>query len=250
MMSFIGIIPARFASTRFPGKPLADIMGKPMIQRVYEKASEALEHVVVATDDNKIYDAVKLFGGKVVMTSPDHQSGTDRCFEALNSISKDLSRSFDVVVNIQGDEPFIKPEQIELIKTCFEDSNTDIATLIKVIEDNTVVFDANKPKVVIKKNNDALFFSRSAIPFIRGSEESIWSSQHNFYQHIGMYAYKATVLSEITELEQSGLEKAESLEQLRWLENGYTIKTAVTKYDTFGIDTPQDLEKALALKLI
>lgn len=249
-MSFIGIIPARFASTRFPGKPLADIMGKPMIQRVYEKASEALEHVVVATDDNKIYDAVKLFGGKVVMTSPDHQSGTDRCFEALNSISKDLSRSFDVVVNIQGDEPFIKPEQIELIKTCFEDSNTDIATLIKVIEDNTVVFDANKPKVVIKKNNDALFFSRSAIPFIRGSEESIWSSQHNFYQHIGMYAYKATVLSEITELEQSGLEKAESLEQLRWLENGYTIKTAVTKYDTFGIDTPQDLEKALALKLI
>lgn len=248
--TFLGIIPARFASSRFPGKPLADIKGKPMIQRVYEQASLALEHVVVATDDQGIFDAVENFGGKVVMTSEKHQSGTDRCFEAFNTFCKESGECFDVVVNIQGDEPFIQPTQIELIKGCFADAKTDIATLIKPIEDNAVVFDPNKPKVVVKKNMDAMFFSRSPIPFIRENDESSWAAQHNFFQHIGMYAYRTTALNEITKLAQSDLEKAESLEQLRWLENGYVIKTAITEHETFGIDTPDDLEKALSLDLI
>jgi len=247
MTSFLGVIPARYASTRFPGKPLADIKGKPMIQRVYEQAAKVLEFVVVATDDERIANAVNGFGGNVAMTSPNHQSGTDRCYEALNLFSKAHNLQFDVVINIQGDEPFIQPKQIELLKSCFNDEKTDIATLIKVVEDAQLIFNSNKPKVVVKKNMDALYFSRSAVPFIRGTEEDAWLGKHNFYQHIGMYAYRTSVLAEITKLEQSSLELAESLEQLRWLENGYTIKTAITEYESLGIDTPEDLKKALNL---
>lgn len=249
MNRFIGIIPARYASTRFPGKPLADISGKPMIQHVVEKASAVLEYVVVATDDERIQRTVKAFGGTVVMTSPAHQSGTDRCFEALNLFTAETGLSFDVVINIQGDEPFVKPEQIELLKTCFDDKQTDIATLIKIIEDQAIIFDVNKPKVVITRNSEALYFSRSPIPFVRGKVQSDWMQLHTFYQHIGMYAYRTHVLGKITQLETGDLEKAESLEQLRWLENGFTIKTAVTRFESYGIDTPEDLEKALALGL-
>jgi 3-deoxy-manno-octulosonate cytidylyltransferase (CMP-KDO synthetase) len=247
MITFLGIIPARFASTRFPGKPLADINGKPMIQHVYEQAKKALDQVVVATDDEKIFQTVKQFGGEVVMTSENHQSGTDRCFEALQAYENEKDSNFDVVINIQGDEPFIQPEQIEFVKTCFEDPQIDIATLIKRIEDDTTIFDTNKVKVVVNKKMEAMYFSRSPIPHLRGEAEGNWSNKHNFFLHIGMYAYRSKALSEITRLEQSGLELAESLEQLRWLENGYKIKTAETDYESIGIDTPEDLENALKL---
>lgn len=250
MTSFLGIIPARFASTRFPGKPLADIKGKTMIQRVYEQASKALEQVVVATDDSKIVSAVENFGGKVVMTSETHQSGTDRCFEALQIVEKENDSLFDVVINIQGDEPFIRQDQIELLKKCFVEAHIDIATLVKQIENESIVFDPNKPKVILNNNQEALYFSRSPIPFVRGEKKEKWLDSHVFFQHIGMYAYRVKALREITSLKQSSLEKAESLEQLRWLENGYKIKTAITQYESFGIDTPADLKRALDLDLI
>ncbi len=250
MNKFLGIIPARYSSTRFPGKPLADIKGKPMIQLVYEQASKALEEVVVATDDTRIYDAVKGFKGKVVMTSAAHPSGTDRCFEALLNYQKQTGRQFDVVINVQGDEPFIQPRQIEQIKTCFEEKSTDIATLIKKIQTNEVVFDPNKVKVVINKNHEALYFSRSPIPYLRQHDHSSWYAMHDFFLHIGMYAYRSKVLSEITRLDAGKLEQAESLEQLRWLENGFRIKTAETLHESHGIDTPEDLQKALSMGII
>ena len=246
MMKFIGIIPARYASTRFPGKPLADMNGKPMIQRVYEQVKDVLDSVCVATDDIRIENAVKAFGGQVVMTSDQHRSGTDRCYEAYQKIGE----GYDVIVNIQGDEPFIHPEQIQTNKTCFADANTQIATLVKPFRSDddfeSSLFNPNSPKVVLNKNNEAMYFSRSIIPYIRGKNYTEWLPSHTFYKHIGLYAYRAQVLKEITQLPQSALELAESLEQLRWLENGYKIKVGITEQETIGIDTPEDMEKALA----
>ncbi len=242
-ISFIGIIPARYASTRFPGKPLADIAGKSMIQRVYEQASKALDTVVVATDDQRIYDAVQAFGGKAAMTSDQHKSGTDRCYEALTK----TEGNFDVVINIQGDEPFVKPEQIEELKACFEDASTQIATLVKPFsadDDFEMLLNANSPKVVFNANREALYFSRSVIPYYRNASNAEWLKKQTYYKHIGMYAYRVQVLGEITKLPQSPLELAESLEQLRWLENGYRIKIGITDTETIAIDTPEDLKRA------
>jgi 3-deoxy-manno-octulosonate cytidylyltransferase (CMP-KDO synthetase) len=245
MMNYLGIIPARFASTRFPGKPLANIHGKTMIQCVYEQAKKAIDDVVVATDDDRIASKVRSFGGQVVMTAADHQSGTDRCFEALHRYQELASKHFEVIINIQGDEPFIQPEQINLVKTCFNDDSVDIATLVKKIDENSIIFDPNKVKVVVNKKMEAMYFSRSPVPHMRNTQEAEWKKHHTFFLHIGMYAYRASALEEISSLEQSSLELAESLEQLRWLENGLKIKTAETQYESFGIDTPEDLEQAI-----
>lgn len=246
-MRYIGIIPARFASTRFPGKPLADMLGKPMIQRVYERAQLALGHdnVAVATDDVRIADAVSAFGGKAVMTSDKHRSGTDRCHEAYLNLGSDA----DVVINIQGDEPFIDPEQIRLLMHCFDtDPTTGIATLIRPFgrdDSYETLANPNRPKVVVDNRGNALYFSRSVIPYVRGAELDTWSADNTFYSHIGLYAYKAAVLAELVRLPQSPLELAESLEQLRWLSNGYAIRTAISTSPTIGIDTPEDMEHAL-----
>jgi 3-deoxy-manno-octulosonate cytidylyltransferase (CMP-KDO synthetase) len=241
--SIIGIIPARYASTRFPGKPLADIGGKTMIQRVYEQAKKCatLTEVIVATDDERIGEAVKSFGGQFCMTASSHPSGTDRCAEVVEQMKLEA----DAVVNIQGDEPFINPKQIELVCKCFDDQRTELATLIKKISSNETLFSANSPKVVIDSDQFAIYFSRHAIPFIRGVEQSQWLQQHTFYQHIGIYGYRLDILKRITKLTPSSLEKAESLEQLRWLEHGFKIKTAITSGDTVAIDTPDDLDKVL-----
>jgi 3-deoxy-manno-octulosonate cytidylyltransferase (CMP-KDO synthetase) len=242
-MKFIGIIPARYASTRFPAKPLAVLGGKPVIQRVYEQVSGIFDEAYVATDDERIEAAVKAFGGKVVMTSPNHKSGTDRCYEAFTKVGG----GYDVVVNIQGDEPFIQPSQLEAVKACFEDPTTQIATLVKpfTTDDGFVALEnVNSPKVVVNANMNALYFSRSIIPYQRNADKQDWLAGHTYYKHIGLYAYRAEVLKEITSLPQSSLELAESLEQLRWLENGYTIKVGVTQVETIGIDTPEDLERA------
>ena len=245
-MKFIGIIPARYASTRFPGKPLADMKGKYMIQRVYEQARKVLDHVCVATDDDRIFNAVQSFGGEVVMTSAQHRSGTDRCFEAYRT----LGGHEDVVINIQGDEPFIKPEQIESLIACFDSPQIQIATLVRPFEASEgyeALANPNSPKVVLNERHEALYFSRSVIPYLRGVEPAEWLARHTYYKHIGMYGYRADVLGQITCLPQSSLELAESLEQLRWLQNGYTIKVGITTQETIGIDTPADLEKAVAL---
>lgn len=242
-MKFLGIIPARYASTRFPAKPLAMLGGKTVIQRVYEQVAGVLDDAYVATDNVRIEAAVKSFGGKVVMTSVDHKSGTDRCYEACTKIGGD----FDVVVNIQGDEPFIQPSQLQAVKSCFDDSSTQIATLVKPFSGNddfAVLENVNSPKVVVNKNMNALYFSRSIIPYQRNVDKNDWLKNHTYYKHIGLYAYRTEVLKEITSLPQSSLELAESLEQLRWLENGYTIKVGISEVETIGIDTPQDLEKA------
>ncbi len=244
-MKFIGIIPARYQSTRFPGKPLAMIHNKPMIQWVYENALKALDQVCVATDDERIMTSVKSFGGEAIRTLASHLSGTDRCAEAARLLKKDFD--FDVVINIQGDEPFIKPEQIDLLKACFTDADVQIATLVKKIESKEEILNQNRPKVVVDKNNDALYFSRSPIPFVRGTEPLEWIGKNDFWVHIGMYAFKADILQELTLLQQGKLELAESLEQLRWLENGYKIRVAETKTQSIGIDTPEDLQEALKL---
>ena len=241
-MKFIGIIPARFQSTRFPGKPLVILGEKPIIQWVYENAKKALDDVYVATDDERIYKAVEAFGGKAVYTSPNHQSGTDRCAEAAQKVAKQME--FDVVINIQGDEPFIRPEQVEGLKACFNFPETEIATLIKPITNAVEITNINRPKVVINKNMEAMNFSRSSIPFVRDSKPEEWINRNEFYSHIGMYAYRYDILLELTKLPIGVLEKAESLEQLRWLENGYRIKTAKTSFENMGIDTPEDLENA------
>lgn len=245
-LRFIGIIPARFASTRFPGKPLAILGGMTVIERVYRQVSLALDNVIVATDDQRIADTVAAFGGKAVMTSSSHRSGTDRCYEAyMNN-----GGSEDVIINIQGDEPFIHPDQIRAIMSCFDNEATDIATLIRPFASNRPVeelINPNSAKVVVDKEMNALYFSRSVIPYLRGVEQVKWPSSHQFYTHIGMYAYRADVLARITSLPQSALEIAESLEQLRWLENGFTINTAVSDIETVGIDTPEDLERAAAI---
>lgn len=245
-MKFIAIIPARYASTRFPGKPLADMVGKPMIQRVYEQVKRAVHDVWVATDDSRIFETVKAFGGKAVMTSTDHRSGTDRIQEAYSKIGED----FDVVINVQGDEPFIQPEQIESLKECFDSKDVELATLVKPFKKEDgfdVLFNPNSPKVVINKENEAIYFSRSIVPYIRDAHHTEWLDKHIFYKHIGMYAYRVDVLKEITQLPQSSLEKAESLEQLRWIENGYRIRVGYTDVETIGIDTPEDMERAIKL---
>ena len=242
-MKFIAIIPARYASTRFPGKPLAMLGGKPMIQRVYEQVAGVLDDAVVATDDERIYEAVKAFGGKVEMTSTEHRSGTDRCWEAYCK----QGAEYDVVVNVQGDEPFIAESQLRAIMECFEDENTDIATLVKPFaeEDGIEALEnPNSPKVVLDKESRAIYFSRSVIPYLRGVEREDWLKQHTFYKHIGMYAFRSEVLREITSLPQSPLELSEKLEQLRWLENGYKIGVGISDVETVGIDTPEDLERA------
>lgn len=241
-----GIIPARFASSRFPGKPLAMIGGKMMIQRVYEKASAALETVFVATDDERIFDAVKKFGGNVLMTSADHRSGTDRCAEATLIAEKNHGIRTDVVINIQGDEPFIKPEQIRLLASCFGDRNVEIATLIRAVGKDEDLFNINQPKVVTAVNGDALYFSRSTIPFFRGAEREEWAGKHNYFKHLGIYGYRRETLLRLTDLKPGLLETAESLEQNRWLENGFRIRTAITDWESIGIDTPEDLDRAAA----
>ena len=242
---FAGIIPARYASSRFPGKPLAMIGNKSMIQRVYEQASKSIDLVCVATDDGRIYDAVKSFGGKAVMTSADHQSGTDRCAEAADLLAAETGGRIDIVINIQGDEPFIKPEQINLVKDCFRDENVRIATLVRKAEPGEDIFNPNQPKVIINTQGDAIYFSRAAIPYQREGDKDEWTGKHSYYKHIGLYAYRTETLRKITKLAPSPLEIAESLEQNRWIENGFRIRTAVTIWESIGIDTPDDLERAL-----
>lgn len=242
-MKILGIIPARFASTRFPGKPLIDLAGKTMIQRVYEqvKLAKSLSDVVVATDDDKIYSAVKDFGGNAIMTANTHFSGTDRCAEVTQKIL-----GFDAVINIQGDEPLIDPEQINLLATCFDESDAQLATLVKVIKSDTELFNHNTPKVLLNSKMEAIYFSRQTIPYLRSFEEKDWLNNHTFYKHIGIYGYRVDILQEISCLPMSSLEKAESLEQLRWVENGYKIKVAITDAETLAIDHPEDVAKVLA----
>lgn len=245
-MKFIAIIPARYASSRFPGKPLADIAGKPMIQHVYERTSRVFEHCCVATDDVRIVDAVRGFGGEAVMTSDRHRSGTDRCAEALDICRQRTGLSFDVVVNVQGDEPFISDEHLHAIRDAFMDDAADIATLAYTARPDDDVFDADSPKVVASRDGYALYFSRSPIPYLRGRERSSWASEFPYLKHIGIYGYRAGVLGEITALQPGVLEQAESLEQLRWLENGYRIKVCTVSEATVGVDTPGDLERLKA----
>ena len=244
-MKFIAIIPARYASTRFPGKPLAMLGGKRVIQRVYEQVAGVLDDAVVAPDDERINEAVKAFGGKVEMTSTEHRSGTDRCWEAYCK----QGGTYDVVVNVQGDEPFIRATQLEALKRCFEHPATDIATLVKPFTEAdglAALENPNSPKVVLDGASQAIYFSRSVIPYLRNYPREEWLAHHTFYKHIGIYAFRTEVLKAVTALPQSTLERMESLEQLRWLENGYKIGVGITDIETIGIDTPEDLAKAEA----
>lgn len=257
-MIFIGIIPARYASTRFPGKPLADLCGKTVIQRVYEQASKKLDIVIVATDDQRIYDCVQSFGGEVIMTSPSHTCGTDRVYEAFQHYyeSSQSTNTLEdiVVVNIQGDEPFIQPDQIQSLMDCFP---TDIATLVHPFTEHNTWEDLMNPnyvKVAIAREKDnsnssiignALYFSRTPIPYMRGVEQKEWLKGGQYFRHIGLYAYRADVLGRITQLPPSILEQTECLEQLRWLENGLQIRVALTHHTSIGIDTPEDLQHAI-----
>ena len=247
-MRFLALIPARYASSRFPGKPLADIHGKSMIRRVYERSAAVFgQACYVATDDNRIEDAVHAFGGRVIMTSAAHRSGTDRCAEALATAERITGQTFDIVVNIQGDEPFIATRQLEQIRSCFDDPDTQIATLVKPFAPAENIFNENSPKVVLSAAGDALYFSRSPIPFLRGVPREERQGRHTYYKHIGLYAYRSDILRAVTALSPSPLEKAESLEQLRWIENGYRIRTAVTDLESHAIDTPEDLQNVLRL---
>lgn len=242
-MKFIGIIPARYASTRFPGKPLAILGGKTVIQRVYEQVVSVLGEAYVATDDDRIFQTVESFGGHAVMTRSDHKSGTDRIQEAVERLATDA----DVIINVQGDEPFIQPSQIKTLMQLFDDSQTQIGTLGKRFESINAVENPNSPKIVVDRRGFALYFSRSIIPFIRGKAREEWFGQYPFLKHLGIYAYRREVLAEVTRLPQGALEVAESLEQLRWLENGYRIRVGLTEVETVGIDTPEDLARAEAL---
>ena len=244
----IGIIPARYASTRFPGKPLIDIFGKTMVQRVYEQAkkSKCLSKVVVATDDSRIFDHVLSFGGEAIMTDTNHPSGTDRCWDALKQIGGD----YQYVINIQGDEPFIEPEQIDELAESLSSGEVELATQMIKVTSYDQLTDKGTVKIVLNKNWEALYFSRMIIPFIKGVNEKDWHLAHNYYRHVGMYAYRHDILEQITQLPVSSLEIAESLEQLRWLENGFKIKCTLTKYESHCIDTPEDLEKLLSLGLV
>jgi 3-deoxy-manno-octulosonate cytidylyltransferase (CMP-KDO synthetase) len=242
-MKVLGIIPARYGSSRFPGKPLIEIKGKTMIQRVYERSlrSEVLDELVVATDDERIYNHVLKFGGKAVITSMDHQSGTDRCLEAMQK----TPGNFDIVVNIQGDEPFIDPTQITDVAKCFDDKETDIATLVKRVHHAEELFNPSMVKVVINNKDQAMYFSRSVIPYLHEVPEDQWTEQYEFLEHVGIYGYTTKALMEITQLPISSLEVHEKLEQLRWLENGFTIKVAYTDVESEPIDTQEDLERIL-----
>ena len=274
-MKILGVIPARFASTRFPGKPLVEIQGKTMIQRVYEQAKKckSLAHVVVATDDERIFNHVVAFGGEAMMTDPKHESGTDRCAEVVEKLNFDIQTAhldsdeavvfdkikpkyegiFTAVINIQGDEPFIDPEQIEkianILRGGFADyeanqaASFDIVTLVKELGNQEDIDNPNVVKAVFGENGRAVYFSRSPIPYLRGIEKELWAESGQFFKHIGLYGYKTSVLLAISKLPKSLLEEIESLEQLRWLENGYSIGVAETELETIGIDTPEDLKK-------
>ena len=239
-MKFIAIIPARYASTRFPGKPLAMLGGKPVIQRVYEQATSVLGEAYVATDDERIFQTVTDFGGKAVMTRTDHKSGTDRIEEAVEKLATDA----DVIINIQGDEPFVQASQLQALMQLFDDPETQIGTLGKPFENMEAVDNPNSPKIVCDRRGFALYFSRSVIPHVRGKERAEWIEHFPYLKHLGLYAYRHEVLREVTQLPQTPLELAESLEQLRWLENGYRIRVGLTDVETVGIDTPADLERA------
>ena len=241
-MKILGVIPARFESTRFPGKPLIDLAGKTMIERVYlqAKKSNALADVVVATDNQRIFDAVKAFKGEVILTSNKHQSGTDRCAE----VSKKLI-GYDAIINIQGDEPLIDPKQINLVANCFNDISTELATLVKKIETQEELFNFNTPKVIINKKSEAIYFSRQVIPYLKNISSESFLDHHTFYKHIGIYGYRTTTLGIVSKLKISGLEKSEMLEQLRWIENGFKIKVAITKIESLAIDVPSDVEEVL-----
>lgn len=239
-MKFIAIIPARYASTRFPGKPLAMLGGKPVIQRVYEQAISVLGEAYVATDDERIFKTVTDFGGKAVMTRTDHKSGTDRIEEAVEKLATDA----DVIINIQGDEPFVQASQLQALMQLFDDPETQIGTLGKPFENLEAVDNPNSPKIVCDRRGFALYFSRSVIPHVRGKERAEWIQHFPYLKHLGLYAYRREVLREVTQLPQTPLELAESLEQLRWLENGYRIRVGLTDVETVGIDTPADLERA------
>lgn len=245
-MRSIGIIPARYNSSRFPGKPLADIKGKTMIQRVYEQALNAktLSNVIVATDDERILKEVSRFGGSAIMTNEDHQSGTDRVFECYKKFESEA----DVIINIQGDEPYISPSQIDFLVGSFDDSSIQIATLAKQIEDTETLFSPNKVKVIMDKNSDAIYFSRQVIPYLKGFSKDLWPKERSYFKHIGMYAYRTNILKNLVELDQTSLELSESLEQLRWIENGYKIRVLKTEEEAFAIDTPEDLIKLIDLK--
>jgi len=241
----LGIIPARYASTRFPGKPLIDIRGKSMIQRVYEQATKSknLTKVIVATDDERIAQHVKSFGGELVMTKADHPSGTDRCFEVLQKANGD----YKYIINIQGDEPFIDPSQIDLLAETLKDGKTELSTLIIPVDSHELLFNEGEVKVTVNANMEALYFSRMVIPYIKGVDQREWHKHFKYYRHVGMYAYRKDILEKITQLKPSSLELAESLEQLRWLEHGYKIKVAITQHDSHCIDTPEDVERVLKM---
>ncbi|MEN7548902.1 3-deoxy-manno-octulosonate cytidylyltransferase [Rapidithrix thailandica] len=241
----LGIIPSRYASSRFPAKALADIDGKTMIRRVYEQASKAkkLDEIVVATDHEAIVEEVKSFGGNVVMTSENHQSGTDRCYEAYQNFEQ---KGAEYVVNIQGDEPYLYPEQIDELVDVLQAKNAEIATLIKKIESNQELLNFSEVKVIYNNQNEAIYFSRWPIPFYRGVEESQWYHHLDYYKHIGIYGFRTDILAKICELQPSKLEKAESLEQLRWIENGFKVSLGFTEYESYCVDTPEDLKITLA----
>lgn len=239
-MNFMAIIPARYASTRFPGKSLAVLGGKTVIQRVYEQVSSVLSEVYVATDDDRILKAVEAFGGKAVMTRSDHKSGTDRIEEAAEKVCSEA----DVIINVQGDEPFVQPSQIKTLMDLFNAPETQIGTLGKPFDSMDAVENPNSPKIVTDNRGFALYFSRSVIPYVRGGERSEWANTFPYLKHLGVYAYRRDVLREVTQLPQSSLEKAESLEQLRWLQNGYRVRVGITDVETVGIDTPEDLQRA------
>ena len=241
-LSFAAVIPARYASTRFPGKPLAMLGGKTVIERVYQQVRKVVDEVYIATDDERIAQAVNDFGGRAVMTSPNHQSGTDRIEEVVEKVPVEA----DVIINVQGDEPFIQPSQIETLCRLFDDPQTQIATLGKPFDTMDAVVNPNSPKVICDLQGYAMYFSRSVIPYIRGKEQAEWLQSFPYLKHLGLYAYRREVLRKVTMLPQSPLEKAESLEQLRWLQNGYRIKVGTTDVETVGIDTPDDLKRAEA----
>ncbi len=237
-MKVLGIIPARYNSSRLPGKPLVDIFGKPMIQHVYERASESIDQVLVATDDERIEACVKAFGGNVVMTSTTHNTGTNRCLEAYQKSNLDA----DIIINIQGDEPLLEPNQLREITSCFKDESVSFATLVFPAAESELI-DGDGVYVVLNQHLDAVYFSRSVVPHIRDQKKAVWSKHHQFYKHVGMYAYTPVALERFASMEQTNLELAESLEQLRWIENGYTIRAALTQHETIAVDTPYDLEK-------
>ena len=243
----IGIIPARYASTRFPGKPLIEIEGKSMIQRVHERAAQAqcLDQIIVATDDARIFDHVQAFGGEAVMTNPNHPSGTDRCWEVYQKIERQVS-SHDYIINIQGDEPFLAPQQIDELGAIL-DGNVEIASQLISVSDHAILFDEGEAKVIVNEQFEAIYFSRQVLPFLKGFAKKDWHKHHVYYRQVGMYAYRADILEKITRLAVSPLEKAESLEQLRWLQNGFRIKMTQTTYESHCIDTPEDVEKVLKM---